>query len=265
MADALVELVAAGAEAPERDDDSRYLVTIIAEEQVLAGVAASHRAGREGEDGASGRLGADRACGGAVCQVEDGPGLAACTARRIACDGDSLRIVQNAEGHVVNVGRRRRLANRALRRALRLRDRHCRFPGCRRTALQAHHLWHWVDGGPTSLDNLISLCHRHHRRVHEGGWRIMTDPAGRLCFVHPEGWLLATAPSLGPAVDRPEPEVVPCSSGWDGTPLHLGDVIDGLLQEAAARDSAESPPEPDAWSDRDSARGAGEDLASVPV
>jgi len=265
MADALVELVAAGAEAPERDDDSRYLVTIIAEEQVLAGVAASHRAGREGEDGASGRLGADRACGGAVCQVEDGPGLAACTARRIACDGDSLRIVQNAEGHVVNVGRRRRLANRALRRALRLRDRHCRFPGCRRTALQAHHLWHWVDGGPTSLDNLISLCHRHHRRVHEGGWRIMTDPAGRLCFVHPEGWLLATAPSLGPAGDRPEPEVAPYSSGWDGTPLHLGDVIDGLLQEAAARDSAESPPEPDAWSDRDSARGAGEDLASVPV
>ena len=39
-----------------------------------------------------------------------------------------------------------------------LRDRHCTFPGCRRppVACDAHHITHWADGGPTSLDNLAS-------------------------------------------------------------------------------------------------------------
>jgi len=29
-------------------------------------------------------------------------------------------------------------------------------------------MWHWVDGGPTGLDNLMLLCRKHHRAVHEG-------------------------------------------------------------------------------------------------
>jgi len=35
-----------------------------------------------------------------------------------------------------------------------------------------HHIIHWPDGGLTELDNLVSLCRPHHRRVHEQGWRI---------------------------------------------------------------------------------------------
>jgi 5-methylcytosine-specific restriction endonuclease McrA len=61
-----------------------------------------------------------------------------------------------------------------LRRALCLRDQGCRFPGCDRPPAwtDGHHIIHWVDGGPTALDNLVSLCRPHHRAVHEQGWRI---------------------------------------------------------------------------------------------
>src|SRR5688572_6514251 len=39
----------------------------------------------------------------------------------------------------------------------------------------AHHIDHWMDGGPTSLDNLV-LCRRHHRVVHEGKFTLRWRP-----------------------------------------------------------------------------------------
>lgn len=49
----------------------------------------------------------------------------------------------------------------------------CTFPGCGMASfLQSHHIWHWEDGGPTDLDNLATLCHFHHKLVHEFGWRV---------------------------------------------------------------------------------------------
>jgi hypothetical protein len=66
------------------------------------------------------------------------------------------------------VGRRTRAIAAGLRRALRARDRGCVFPGCAQTRhLDAHHVHHWADGGPTALDNLAQLCRlcqgRHNR------------------------------------------------------------------------------------------------------
>jgi hypothetical protein len=49
-----------------------------------------------------------------------------------------------------------------------------RFSWC-----EAHHLLHWVDGGPTDLANLALLCRQHHRTVHEGGWQLTRGPDGR--------------------------------------------------------------------------------------
>jgi hypothetical protein len=81
----------------------------------------------------------------------------------------------------LDVGRATRVVQPAQRSALAVRDRGCVFPGCDRPLAwcDAHHLWHWVDGGPTDLPNLALLCRAHHRTVHEGGWQLTRGPDGR--------------------------------------------------------------------------------------
>ena len=77
-----------------------------------------------------------------------------------------------AEGKILDVGRRTRTIPTPIRRALTARDKGCQFPGCGLKFCEAHHLKHWAEGGETSLDNLVLLCRRHHRAVHEEGYRI---------------------------------------------------------------------------------------------
>jgi hypothetical protein len=92
------------------------------------------------------------------------------TARRLACDASVTRIVLGPRSEPLDVGRRTPVIPPAIRRAVVARDRHCRFPNCDRLQgwCDAHHVRHWSDGGPTSLDNLVLLCRRHHRLTHEG-------------------------------------------------------------------------------------------------
>jgi hypothetical protein len=100
------------------------------------------------------------------------------TARRIACDAGIVRMLTGPYGLPLDVGREQRTATVAIRRATEERDRHCVFAGC--TAPPAwcdvHHPWHWVYGGPTSLDNSALLCERHHTCCHEGGFTVARDP-----------------------------------------------------------------------------------------
>ena len=86
-----------------------------------------------------------------------------------------------APSQPLNLGRATRVVHPAQRNALAVRDGGCVFPGCDRplTWCDAHHLWHWVDGGPTDLDNLALLCRAHHRTVHEEGWQLIRGPDGR--------------------------------------------------------------------------------------
>lgn len=89
--------------------------------------------------------------------------------RRLACDASIVSLVE-AGGEPLSVGRKTRSIPPAIRRALNSRDRCCAYPGCEQERfVDAHHLRHWADGGETSLDNLVLLCRRHHRLVHEGG------------------------------------------------------------------------------------------------
>src|SRR5713101_2240567 len=75
----------------------------------------------------------------------------------------------------------------SLRKARNLRDRHCQWPGCERPASyrDGHHLVHWAHGGATDLDNLVLLCKRHHRMVHEGGWRLIKTDDGPIIVIAP--------------------------------------------------------------------------------
>ena len=108
------------------------------------------------------------------------------TARRIACDAARTVVMlappadaatsTSSGPHALplSVGRATRTVPAHIRTALHLRDRGCRFPGCDRPPAwtDGHHVIHWSDGGPTELENLVSLCRPHHRAVHEQGWRI---------------------------------------------------------------------------------------------
>lgn len=92
---------------------------------------------------------------------------------------DQIQPLTGVCGHVHCVGRRHRTATREQWAALLVRDRHCRFPGCRVDAsrCQAHHVKEWDDDGATCLSNLILICARHHALVHLAKWRILPDPA----------------------------------------------------------------------------------------
>ena len=115
-------------------------------------------------------------------------GLPIESVRRIACDSDRVVLVEDEEGEPLSVGRKTRIVPAAIKRALWARDRGCRFPDCgRRRFVDAHHIEHWSAGGETSLPNLLLLCSRHHRLVHEGGFRIGKDYRDRWFFKRPDG------------------------------------------------------------------------------
>jgi Domain of unknown function (DUF222)/HNH endonuclease len=122
------------------------------------------------------------------CELEDGPAIPTETARRLACDASVIRILEDSQGQPLDVGRKTRTIPPAIRRALKARDRGCRFPGCSNARyVDGHHIHHWAKGGETKLDNLVSLCRFHHRSVHEGGVCVQVLDDGALRFTKPNG------------------------------------------------------------------------------
>lgn len=125
-----------------------------------------------------------------TCFIEGHGAIEPATAQRLACTATLVGVLLDADGVPLHLGRAVRLATRAQRRALRVRDHGvCQFPGCHQTShLDAHHLLPWSQGGPTDLDNLVLLCRRHHVAVHEGGI-IITSHHGplRFHFALPDG------------------------------------------------------------------------------
>ena len=111
-------------------------------------------------------------------------------ARRIACDASVTRVVLSARSEPLDVGRKTAVVPPSMRRAVVVRDRNCRFPGCDRPHAwcDAHHIRHWADGGETAARNLLLLCRRHHRAIHDGFVVELLD--GRVVFRRPDGSLL---------------------------------------------------------------------------
>jgi hypothetical protein len=133
---------------------------------------------------------------GAEAEIENAPGrgshVPAETSRRLACDAAVVHWRETSDGEPLSVGRKTRTIPPAIRRALKRRDGGCRFPGCSATRfVDAHHIHHWADGGETRLDNLVLLCRRHHRLLHEGGYGIDSRPTGEIRFSRPDGRVLA--------------------------------------------------------------------------
>ncbi|HEX6516263.1 MAG TPA: DUF222 domain-containing protein, partial [Nocardioidaceae bacterium] len=143
--------------------------------------------------------------------LDTGESISAAAVRKLACDAELIPGVLGAKGEILDVGRAKRLVTAAIFTALVLRDRHCAFPGCTRPpiACDAHHLVSWLDGGPTSLDNLVLLCRAHHTLLHSSGWQVRLNPHDRRpefkpppgrhrlvhghdiedCYQHHHGWV----------------------------------------------------------------------------
>ncbi len=136
-----------------------------------------------------------------LSRLADGTRLAAETARRLACDASVVVVARASDAsgsrgdvRVLDVGRRTRTIPPALRRALDVRDGGCRYPGCGSRFADGHHIEHWADGGETRLENLVLLCRRHHRAVHEGRARACRGADDSVAFFRRDGRVLYDAP-----------------------------------------------------------------------
>jgi len=195
----------------------RYQVFVHVDPETLSAEGDARRA-EDGPDGAVGRAGRS--------ELEDGTRLSAETARRLVCDAATVQVNRGRDGQVLDVGRRARTVPPALRRALEVRDRGCRFPGCGLRFTDAHHITHWADGGATSLENTLLLCRRHHRLVHEEGWTVEWWGKTRAVFTDPRGRHRLDERPPRPDVPPPRPaealEVQNRRRGIDPGPLDAG-------------------------------------------
>ena len=138
---------------------------------------------------------------GPVAELDHVGPVASSTARRISCDAALMRVVMAGPSEPLEVGRRTKIVAPALRRAVIVRDRTCRFPGCDRphTWCDAHHVVHWAEGGATSLGNLLLLCRPHHRVIHRPGGITLELIDGRPVFRRSDGSVLDDGVGAGRA------------------------------------------------------------------
>ncbi|MFC7551022.1 DUF222 domain-containing protein [Plantactinospora sp. GCM10030261] len=119
--------------------------------------------------------------------LDTGQQISAESVRRLACEAGIVPAVLGGNGHVLDLGRQRRLFTGPIRRALILRDGGCAFPGCDRPPrwCAAHHITPWSTGGTTTVTNGVLLCHRHHRTIHHDGWQVHLATDGHPEFIPP--------------------------------------------------------------------------------
>jgi hypothetical protein len=233
-ADSLVALAETALAARDTDSsgDDRHLLVLHADLDLLVDPEPSDEeaASPETADSDQPKVGS----WASRCHLEGGPGLDLQTARRIACDAAIVAVLHHVgDGEPLRLGRKTRAISPAQRRALRIRDDGCRFPGChRRRYLEAHHVRHWSHLGPTDLDNLVLVCRFHHMLVHEGGYRVSARSPGVWSFRSPDGHAIpsvhpapAIAGHIEPSDARDPDDLLP---GWAGEPFHLWATVAAL-------------------------------------
>jgi hypothetical protein len=191
--------------------------------------------------------------------LAEGPRVPAEMSRRLACDASRVVMRHDRRGHLVEIGARTRTIPPALHRALNHRDGGCRFPGCSVRVGDGHHIQHWANGGPTKLSNLVVLCRRHHRAVHEDGYQVVRSPNGSLEFRRPDGHPLPEVPP-SPAVpsdptgtlraaheaNRLKLDGKMLRQSWTGEPFDVGWAIDVLHPFATGERELEDDEEQEA-------------------
>ncbi len=142
--------------------------------------------------------------GPGVAGLHLGAPLPAALRQMLLCDCEVLPVWETL-GNPVAVGRAQRIVPRRVRRLIEHRDKGCRVPGCgQKRWLHIHHIVHWEDLGLTDPDNLICLCHRHHR-LHHLGLLPITGTAGdlKVCDRHGRELQPVGQPRQLPATTNP--------------------------------------------------------------
>lgn len=178
------------------------------------------------------------------CNMDGKRWLAPEVARRMACDASLVTVEKDNNGNILNIGRRSRTVPPAIRRALSIRDKTCRVPGCCESRyVDAHHIHHWADGGETSLDNLVTLCRHHHRLLHQGVFTIQDaeiDGKRQLQFIGLDGEVMresyfpqfknvSAETHLAVGVLSPGVGERTCVTKWQGENCDYGMAVEGLL------------------------------------
>jgi len=134
--------------------------------------------------------------GHGTASIEGAGPISAEIARRLACDAGPTISLEAPDGTILDQFPWRRLPSTVQRIEIARRDQGCRFSGCGYNLItNVHHMRHWIDGGPTVLSNLITLCAAHHSRVHELGWKMSGDANGLVTFTGPHGRQSVSSPS----------------------------------------------------------------------
>jgi hypothetical protein len=201
------------------------------------------------------------------CCVGDDNWVHPQVAKRLSCDASLVTVLKDEKGKVLNIGRRSRIIPPSIKRALDIRDRGCRFPGCECSRyVDAHHIRHWADGGETSMDNLVTLCRFHHRKLHEGEFNVKVHPkiADDFIFCDSKGdEIKAVASPLFPhqqdmGTARPSAEILDiekyrpdvtaetCKTKWLGdsmdTPWTVNLIMETEMQGREDESSEAAPP-----------------------
>jgi hypothetical protein len=116
--------------------------------------------------------------------------IPAAIARELASDSQWKRFITEPQtGNLLDFGRESYEPPQLLKDFLIARDRTCRFPGCRRSALLSDldHAESWEAGGETSAENIGALCRRHHRMKTHDGWTVESFADGSCTWRSPLG------------------------------------------------------------------------------
>ena len=162
------------------------------------------------------------------CETASGHRIDPADMLAAALCGRIRRVVFDAAGVVIDLGRRSRLFTGGARDAVLLGDRWCMWPGCdlRSGRCQTDHTTPWAANGPTQPDNGGIACARHNRWK-QRGYRTWRDPTGQWRTHRPDGTEIGCLPATdrGTASNELQPSVPP-----DRTMALFEEVGAGVLE-----------------------------------
>ena len=123
----------------------------------------------------------------ARCEIPGAGPIPRSELERLACEAEIFGVLFSGDGQPLWHGRQLRTVSPQQWRALLARDRGCVLCGAGPGYCHAHHIVAWTAParGSTDIDNLVMVCNRHHRLIHQHGLTLARGPDG--------GWV-ASAP-----------------------------------------------------------------------